>query len=86
MARIARSAEADINYVKRFKERENENKLDVTNAISHATVTSAHDLGAAGMQDMGRVMGAITASHKGRVDGKALAALVRARLGAGAKA
>jgi hypothetical protein len=44
------------------------------------------DLGAAGMQDMGRVMGAITASHKGRVDGKALAALVRARLGAGAKA
>ncbi len=47
MARIARSAEADINYVKRFKERENENKLDVTNAISHATVTSAHDLGAA---------------------------------------
>ncbi len=47
MARIAGSAEADINYVKRFKERENEHQLDVTNAISHATVTSAHDLGAA---------------------------------------
>lgn len=44
------------------------------------------DLGATGQGDMGRVMGAITASHKGRVDGKALAALVRARLGAGPKA
>jgi len=47
MARIACRTEADINYVKRFKERENERTLDVTNAISHATVTSAHDLGAA---------------------------------------
>ena len=47
MARIAFRAEADINYVKRFKERENEHTPDVTNAISHATVTSAHDLGAA---------------------------------------
>lgn len=47
MARIASRAEADINYVKRFKERENERTPDVTNAISHATVTSAHDLGAA---------------------------------------
>ncbi len=47
MARIAQRAEADINYVKRFKERESERTPDVTNAISHATVTSAHDLGAA---------------------------------------
>lgn len=47
MARIASRAEADINYVKRFKERESERTPDVTNAISHATVTSAHDLGAA---------------------------------------
>ncbi|HNW86750.1 MAG TPA: pyruvate kinase [Candidatus Limiplasma sp.] len=47
MARIASRAEADINYVKRFKEREHEHTPDVTNAISHATVTSAHDLGAA---------------------------------------
>lgn len=47
MARIASRAEADINYVKRFKERENERTPDVTNAISHATVTSAHDLRAA---------------------------------------
>ncbi len=47
MARIAQRAEEDINYIKRFKERENERTPDVTNAISHATVTSAHDLGAA---------------------------------------
>ncbi len=47
MARIACRTEADINYVKRFKERESERTPDVTNAISHATVTSAHDLGAA---------------------------------------
>jgi pyruvate kinase len=47
MARIAKRAEEDINYVKRFKERESERTPDVTNAISHATVTSAHDLGAA---------------------------------------
>ncbi len=47
MTRIAMRAEADINYIKRFKERESERTPDVTNAISHATVTSAHDLGAA---------------------------------------
>lgn len=47
MARIAMSAERDINYQKRFKERESDYNTDVTNAISHATCTSAHDLGAA---------------------------------------
>jgi len=47
MARIALSAEADINYDKRFKERDDEGAPDVTNAISHATCTSAQDLGAA---------------------------------------
>ena len=47
MARIAMSAESDINYAKRFKEREDEGTPDVTNAISHATCTSAQDLGAA---------------------------------------
>ena len=47
MVRIAARAEADINYIKRFKERESDRIPDVTNAISHATVTSAHDLGAA---------------------------------------
>jgi len=47
MARIALRAEADINYIKRFKERPPDTVSDVTNAISHATCTSAHDLGAA---------------------------------------
>ncbi|MBQ7867342.1 MAG: pyruvate kinase [Clostridia bacterium] len=46
MASIAACAENDINYAKRFKERESEGTPDVTNAISHATCTSAHDLGA----------------------------------------
>ena len=47
MASIALCAENDINYEKRFKERVAEVAADVTNAISHATCTSAHDLGAA---------------------------------------
>jgi len=47
MARIALRAEADINYVDRFKKRESTGNTDVTNAISHATCTSAHDLKAA---------------------------------------
>jgi pyruvate kinase len=47
MARIALRAEADINYVKRFKERPGNENPDITNAISHATCTSAHDLNAA---------------------------------------
>jgi len=46
MASIALCAESDINYEKRFKERVAEVAADVTNAISHATCTSAHDLGA----------------------------------------
>lgn len=57
MARIALSAESDINYAKRFKEREDEGTPDVTNAISHATCTSAQDLGAAAI---------ITVSKSGR--------------------
>ncbi len=47
MARIAMSAEADINYAKRFRERDDQGTPDVTNAIPHATCTSAQDLGAA---------------------------------------
>ncbi|MDD3335752.1 MAG: pyruvate kinase [Eubacteriales bacterium] len=46
MVRIAKTAEADINYGKRFKERDMELTPDVTNAISHSTCTSAQDLGA----------------------------------------
>lgn len=38
------------------------------------------DLGASGLKDMGRVMKAIMDNHKGRVDGKAVSELVKARL------
>jgi uncharacterized protein YqeY len=37
-------------------------------------------LGASGMKDMGNVMSAILGAHAGRVDGKELSALVRAKL------
>ncbi len=47
MVRIAEKAESDINYVRRFNNRDNSDiAFDVTNAISHATCTTAHDLGA----------------------------------------
>ena len=38
------------------------------------------ETGAAGMKDMGKVMNAIMAEYKGRVDGKKLSASVRAKL------
>ena len=44
MARIALKTEADINYVSRFATGNFNAKSDITAAISHATVTSAHDL------------------------------------------
>ena len=47
MARIAERTEQDINYRKRFSTRDVHDAPNVTNAISHATVTTAHDLGAA---------------------------------------
>lgn len=47
MVRIAEKAEQSINYIKRFNSRDNSDiAFDVTNAISHATCTTAHDLGA----------------------------------------
>jgi len=46
-------------------------------ALVDATIA---ELGAEGMKDMGRVMGAITNAYKGRVDGKELSALVRSKL------
>lgn len=45
MVRIALCAEADMDYIRRFS-RDTSASTDVTNAISHATVTSAHDLNA----------------------------------------
>ncbi len=48
MAKIAKSTEASIHYKKRFHQMElNESISNVTNAISHATCTTAHDLDAA---------------------------------------
>ena len=48
MTRIAQTTEADIDYKKRFDHfyQKSENR-DITAAISHATVTTAHDLNAA---------------------------------------
>lgn len=47
MVKIAMRAERDIDYVGRFKKRESLSNPDVTNAISHATCTTANDLNAA---------------------------------------
>ena len=46
MIKITLRTETDIDYVKRFIQREHLDQLDVTNAISRATVTIAHDLNA----------------------------------------
>lgn len=43
---IARRTERDINYMKKFSKRDITERPDVTSAISHATCTTAHDLGA----------------------------------------
>ena len=48
MVRIALRAEADMDYIRRFS-RDTSASTDVTNAISHATVTSAHDLNASAL-------------------------------------
>ncbi|HJB25320.1 MAG TPA: pyruvate kinase [Firmicutes bacterium] len=48
MARIAERTERDVLATNHFKDREDKDfRGDVTNAISHATCTTAHDLGAA---------------------------------------
>ncbi|MBR4554426.1 MAG: pyruvate kinase [Ruminococcus sp.] len=47
MALIAETTEQDIDYKKRFRMRDDPKSESVTEAISHATVTTAHDLGAA---------------------------------------
>ncbi|WP_419780022.1 GatB/YqeY domain-containing protein [Maridesulfovibrio sp.] len=48
--------------------------------IAAAIDKAIADLGASSMQDMGKVMKAITAAYKGQVDGKVVSNLVRARL------
>ncbi|MCX7715178.1 MAG: pyruvate kinase [Clostridia bacterium] len=46
MALIAERTERDIDYVKRNENMRMDFKMDVTNALSHATCTTAHDLNA----------------------------------------
>ncbi len=45
MALIAETTEKDINYISRLTKRPAEKGNSITNAISHAAVTTAHDLG-----------------------------------------
>lgn len=47
MALIAETTEKDIDYISRFKKRDDVVNPTITDAISHATVTTAHDLNAA---------------------------------------
>jgi uncharacterized protein YqeY len=48
--------------------------------LEEAVVSTIQTLGVSGMKDMGKVMSAILGEYAGRVDGKELSALVRARL------
>ena len=48
--------------------------------LEEVVVSTIQVLGASGMKDMGKVMNAIMGEHAGRVDGKELSALVRAKL------
>ncbi|MCD8390900.1 MAG: pyruvate kinase [Firmicutes bacterium] len=46
MATIAEKTEQDIDYVRRLEKMDFDSNMDVSNAISHATCTTAHDLNA----------------------------------------
>ena len=48
--------------------------------LEEAVVATIQTLAASGMKDMGKVMNVILGEHAGRVDGKELSALVRAKL------
>lgn len=54
MASIAEITESDINYIGKFKKRDVVERPDVTSAISHATCTTAHDLGAAAIMTVSK--------------------------------
>lgn len=47
-----------------------------------ALAETIHTVGATSMKDMGKVMNALLATYAGRIDGKELSALVRAKLSA----
>lgn len=46
MARIAERTEMDINYKQRFFNMKRSERIDITQAVCHATCTTAYDLGA----------------------------------------
>lgn len=72
----AAAEEAEVPVIEEFL------PADLTPAELEALVDAAiAETGAAAMADMGRVMGVVTARSGGRADGRAAAALVRARLG-----
>lgn len=54
MAKIAERTENDINYISRFAKSDINKSTDITSAISHATCTTAHDLGAAAIMTVSK--------------------------------
>lgn len=68
MVKIALRTEADIDYDERFKRRSIEDRTDITNAVSHATCTTAVDLHASAIITVtksGRTVGMIAKHHPG---------------------
>lgn len=66
MVKIALRTEADIDYDARFKRRSIEDRTDITNAVSHATCTTAVDLHAAAIITVtksGRTVGMVAKHH-----------------------
>lgn len=72
---LAAKEQAEVEFLARYMPEPL--TAEETEALVDSTIA---ELGAEGMKDMGRVMGAITSAYKGRVDGKALSALVRNKL------
>lgn len=66
MARIAEYTEDNIHYRKRFNMLEVDTSTDVTNAISHATCTTAQDLGAAAIITVTKTGGTVRMISKFR--------------------
>lgn len=68
MVKIALRTEADIDYNTRFKKRTIMERPDITNAVSHATCTTAVDLDAAAIITVtksGRTVGMVSKHHPG---------------------
>lgn len=57
MAKIAECTESNIDYEGRFYKRERTKNTSITEAISHATVTTAHDLDAAAILTVSKTGG-----------------------------